>query len=92
MWIILIILLAGTIAGYAFSRIKTFNKVTDKATMYIIYALLFFMGLSVGTKPEIIQNLAVIGFDALLIAVFAIGGSILTAFFLYRYFFRRNEE
>jgi uncharacterized membrane protein YbjE (DUF340 family) len=92
MWIILIILLSGTLTGYAFSRIKVLNKITDKATMYIIYVLLFFMGLSVGTKPEIMKNLAVIGFDALVIAVFAISGSILTAFFLYRYLFRRNEE
>jgi uncharacterized membrane protein YbjE (DUF340 family) len=92
MWIILIILFAGTLTGYAFSRIKLFNKVTDKASMYIIYVLLFFMGLSVGTKPEIMQNLASIGFEALVIAIFAIGGSILTAFFLYHYLFRRNEE
>jgi uncharacterized membrane protein YbjE (DUF340 family) len=92
MWIILIILFAGTLAGYAFSRLKAFNKITDAATMYIIYVLLFFMGLSVGTKPEIMKNLASIGFDALIIAAFAIGGSILTAFFLHRYLFRRNEE
>jgi uncharacterized membrane protein YbjE (DUF340 family) len=92
MWIILIILLSGTLAGYAFSRIKVLNKITDKATLYIIYVLLFFMGLSVGTKPEIMKNLAGIGFDALVIAVFAISGSILTAFFLYRCLFRRNEE
>jgi uncharacterized membrane protein YbjE (DUF340 family) len=92
MWIILILLLTGTLVGYAFSRRRGFNVVTDKATMYIIYLLLFFMGLSVGTKPEVMKNLTGIGLDALLIAIFAISGSILTSFFLYRYFFRKHEE
>ena len=92
MWIILILLLAGTLAGYIFSRKKGFNKVTDKATMYIIYVLLFFMGLSVGTKPEVMKNLTGIGMDAFLISMFSIAGSVMTSFLLYRYFFRKHEE
>jgi len=92
MWIILILLLAGTLAGFAFSRLKGFNKITDKATQYIIYLLLFFMGLSVGTKPEIMKNLAGIGLDALLISLFAMAGSIFTAFFLYRYVMKKDEK
>ncbi len=92
MWIILILLLAGTLAGFAFSRLNGFNNITDKATLYIIYLLLFFMGLSVGTKPEIMKNLAGIGLDALLISLFAIAGSIFTAFFLYRYILNKDEK
>jgi uncharacterized membrane protein YbjE (DUF340 family) len=92
MWIILILLTAGTLAGFAFSRLNGFNHITDKATLYIIYLLLFFMGLGVGTKPEIMKNLAAIGFEALLLALFAISGSILTAFLLYRYIIHKNEK
>jgi len=90
MWVILILLFAGTLSGYAFSRVKGFNKITDKASIYIIYALLFFMGLSVGTRPEVMKNLAEIGFDALLIALFAIAGSLFTAFLLYRFYFSKK--
>ncbi len=92
MWIILLLLLAGTLTGYAFSGSKKFFGITDKTTLYIIYALLFFMGLSVGTKPEIMRNLTEIGFKALLISLFAIAGSVFTAFLLYRFIFRKNEK
>jgi len=92
MWIIIILLLAGTFAGLVLSRFRGFNKVTDKSTLYIIYALLFFMGLSVGTRPEVMKNLSSIGLDALLIALFAIAGSILCSFFLYHFIFRKDEK
>jgi uncharacterized membrane protein YbjE (DUF340 family) len=92
MWIILLFLLAGTFLGYYFARLKGFNKVADKASLYIIYVLLFFMGLSIGSKPEVMKNLAGIGIEALLIAIFAIAGSTVSAYFLYRFIFRRNEE
>jgi hypothetical protein len=48
------------------------------------------MGLGVGSKPEIIKNLGTIGLDALIISVFAIAGSILMAFLLYRYIFSKK--
>ena len=92
MWIILVLLFAGTLAGFAFSGISKFNTIADKATSYIIYILLFFMGLSVGTKPEVMKNIAGIGLDALIISIFAISGSVFLSYFVYRYFFRRNEK
>jgi uncharacterized membrane protein YbjE (DUF340 family) len=85
MWIILILLLAGSVAGFFLGRIRGFNRVTDKAGLYIIYILLFFMGLGVGSRPEVMKNLGRIGLDALLIAVFAIAGSIFAAYLLYRF-------
>jgi len=92
MWIIIILLVAGTLAGLVLARVKGFNKVSDKTTLYIIYGLLFFMGISVGTKPEVMENLSSIGLDALLISLFATAGSIFTAFFLYRYIFKKDEK
>lgn len=92
MWIILLILITGVVAGYILSRFRGVHKLADKATMYIIYVLLLFMGLSVGSEPEVMKNLADIGLDALLIALFAIGGSVLTAFILYRIIFKAHEE
>jgi uncharacterized membrane protein YbjE (DUF340 family) len=85
MWIILILLLSGSIAGFFLGKFRGFNRATDKISLYIIYILLFFMGLSVGTRPEVMKNLGRIGLDAFLIAVFAIAGSIFAAYFLYRF-------
>lgn len=92
MWIILILLLAGTLSGYAFSRVSGFNRITDKVSLYTIYVLLFFMGLSVGTRKDVMKNLTSIGIDAFLISIFTISGSLITAFFLYRYIFRKDEK
>ena len=92
MWIILLLLFAGTLSGFIFSGYKNLNRISDKATLYTIYILLFFMGLSVGTKPEVMKNLAGIGLDALIIALFAIGGSIFTSYLLFRYFFSKHEK
>jgi uncharacterized membrane protein YbjE (DUF340 family) len=92
MWTILVLLFAGTLAGYLLKGIKGFNLLTDKTSTYTIYVLLFFMGLGVGTKPEIMKNLPGIGFDALLISLFAIAGSVLAAYILYRFIFKGNEK
>lgn len=92
MWIILVLLLTGSIAGYLLTRVKSLNALSEKISMYTIYVLLFFMGLNVGTKPEIMKNLAGIGFDALLIALFAIAGSVATAYLLFSFILRKHEE
>jgi len=92
MWIILVLLFAGSIAGFLLTRLKSLNAVSEKISMYTIYILLFFMGLNVGTKPEIMKNLAGIGFDALIIALFAIAGSVATAYLLFRFILRKHEE
>ncbi|MCB8994302.1 MAG: LysO family transporter [Bacteroidales bacterium] len=92
MWIILILLCLGTIAGFIFSKVKGFNRLSEKAGSWSVYLLLFSMGLSVGTKPEIMRNLSDIGFSAFLLSIFAIAGSVLLSFLLYHYVFRKNEK
>lgn len=89
MWLILSFLIFGGIAGFLLREIRDFNFYSEKITAYLIYFLLFFMGMSVGINPEIMQNIEKLGFEALLIALFTITGSILLAFLLYKIILRK---
>ena len=91
MWLILILLIAGTLTGILMAGRKKFNFFSEKITGLAIYILLFFMGLSVGSNPEIMRNLSEIGLQSLIIAAFAVAGSIILSGLSY-YFFFRNEK
>lgn len=92
MYIILILLILSTVCGYVLSGIKNFNRITDKTTLYIIYLLLFFMGLAVGSNPEVMENLPGTVRKALLISLFTITGSILVSWIFYRLIFKKHEK
>ncbi len=84
-------MLSGGLTGFLLSGKKRFHAFTEKATTYIIYILLFFMGLSVGTNKEIMTNIQNLGFQALIISLFAIMGSIVLAKIVFKIFFK-NEK
>ena len=91
MWTIIILMIIGGLTGFLLSAKKRFNPFSESATNYIIYLLLFFMGLSVGTNREIMSNIQNLGFQALIISLFAIAGSIFVARFVFKIFFK-NER
>ena len=91
MWIIIIIMTIGIVVGILFTGIKNFNFVSEKATSYIIYLLLFFMGLGVGTNREIMANFRNIGLQSLVITLFSILGSVVFAAIIFKIFFK-NES
>ena len=91
MWIIIILMVIGVLLGLMLTKINYFNRFTEKTTSYIIYFLLFFMGLSVGTNPEIMNNIQELGFQALIITIFSILGSISLAWLVFKIFLK-NEE
>ncbi len=77
---IILILLAGIGVGFL---LKDFNKIisiSENLANISIYFLLFFLGVSVGIKDKIFNNLESIGLTALIITIFAVLGSMLAAF------------
>mgnify|MGYP006291925501 CR=1 FL=1 len=66
-------------------------KTTDYLVMSAVYALLFFLGVSVGTDPRIISNIGSLGWQALTISSGAIAGSLLLAKWVAS-FFRQETE
>lgn len=91
MFTVISIMFSGVVVGYLFRSISWLQRLGRPIT-YTIYALLFLLGTSVGNNPQIIGNLRTLGLQALLIAVAATLGSVLTAWGVYRYFFQRKGE
>ena len=92
MWIILGLMIFGSLIGFLLSGRKHFNPVSEKLTAYIIYLLLFLMGLSVGVNKEIMSNLEDLGIQAFIITLFTITGSVLMAWILQKTFFRQTKN
>ena len=86
MFIVIGIMFAGIALGYMF-RQKAILQKLGKPISYTIYALLFFLGFSVGGNDEIIKNLPSLGGQALLLAFAGTLGSVLAAWLIYKYFF-----
>ncbi|HBU21865.1 TPA: hypothetical protein DEB02_02895, partial [Candidatus Beckwithbacteria bacterium] len=52
----------------------------DKVVVFTVYILLFLLGINIGGNEEIVASLGTIGFQALLIALAGVAGSILSAY------------
>ncbi|MEA3318337.1 MAG: LysO family transporter [Bacteroidota bacterium] len=89
---VLILMIAGILTGLIFRDKKKAIALNDKLTSGAIYLLLFFLGISIGTNKAILNNLENIGFQALIITIGALTGSLITAKICYNLFFRKNEN
>ncbi len=87
MLIVIGLMVSGIILGYIF-REKNLKWV-QKAITWAIFALLFLLGLSVGTNDQIMNNLDTIGMDAVIITLGAVIGSVLCAWGIYKFYFSK---
>lgn len=85
MLIVIGLMVSGIILGYIFRQKNL--KVVQHLITYAIFALLFLLGISVGVNRDIMDNLGTIGVEALVITLGAVGGSILCAWGIYKYYF-----
>ncbi|HAN19680.1 MAG: hypothetical protein A2X13_14430 [Bacteroidetes bacterium GWC2_33_15] len=90
MIIVLSLMSLGIIIGWIFHSRKKFLKLTGYLTNWAIYLLLFLLGISVGANEKIIANFDKIGFQAISLTLFAVGGSILFSWAVYHIFFRKK--
>ncbi|HUX55454.1 MAG TPA: LysO family transporter [Bacteroidales bacterium] len=89
---VIIIMTSGILAGYLFRNHQWISKPVGIIITWAIYLLLFLLGITVGTNEIIISNLDAIGFNALLITIGAVTGSVAVSWFTYTLFFRKNEK
>ena len=85
MGIVIGLMVTGIILGYLFRERNL--KIVYKLINYAIFLLLFLLGITVGANGDIMNNLATIGYDALLITLAAVAGSVLCSWGIYRFFF-----
>ena len=89
---VLILMTLGIGIGWFLHKQEKLLKLTDKLTNWAIYLLLLLLGLSVGINKKILQNFHQIGFQAILITVFAVAGSIIVSWLLYILVFKKDER
>lgn len=85
------IMAGGIAAGYFFRSIRLLQKI-DTSIFYTILFLLLLLGISVGSNENIVNNLTTLGGQALLIALADTAGSVLAAWAVWHFFFKREEE
>lgn len=89
---VIFILIIGIAFGNFFKRKESFIKTVDKLLLWSIYLLLFLLGISVGSNQTIIQNFAEIGFKAIMLSLSGVAVSIFLSYFVYRFFWKKNEK
>ena len=87
MTIILVLMLAGILTGLILNNYPAIVKINEKLLNLAIYSLLLLLGIGVGSNEKIIGNIYTLGFQALIITLGAITGSVLLCWLIYKTFF-----
>lgn len=83
-------ILVGVLFGYAF-RGRSFMKRIGTLLSVVIGLLLFSLGVNVGSNEQVVNNFAIIGFDALLLTIGGVLGSLICAKWVYTRFFKKQH-
>lgn len=87
---VILLMFCGIGIGYLFKKVAVLQKV-NVSIAYTIYVLLFLLGVSVGSNKTILENLDTLGLEAVLIAVSTTMGSVVAAWIVYKFFFKKRE-
>jgi len=90
MFKVLALMILGIGVGYIFRK-KNLSFISKVITV-LIWILLFVLGLEVGSNPQIVSNLGKLGFDALVITVGALLGSIILAALLWKFVNKKKAQ
>ncbi len=88
---VILIMSSGMFLGYFFRKKEKLVKFSEPVITVSIFALLFLLGVSVGTNETILENLDMIGVKAVALTLGGVAGSVILSFFVYRSYFR-NEK
>lgn len=88
----MIVMLSGILIGYILRNIRAIPTLVSKINIYIIFLLLFVMGLSVGNNPQVIQGLGTLGLLGIAISVVSIAGSVFLSWIVYRHLFKKEDD
>ncbi len=81
---------AGIPLGYLIRKQTFVFKITERLISLAILALLFFLGVSVGSNPQVVRNFSALGWQAFCLGVGAMTGSLVLAWLATNFYQRRN--
>lgn len=90
MFTLFLALASGTLLGVILRRRSRLLAASNRIMSLSIFALLFLLGLSVGTNEDITHSLDRLGLEALVLSLAGTGGSVLLAYLLYRRLYREK--
>ncbi len=82
------LIVAGVPLGYALRNKPLAINITNKALSYIIYVMLFLIGVSLGGNEDLLARIADLGVQGTLIGAGCALGSALVVWAVYRFIFR----
>ncbi len=89
---VIIIMTAGMVLGYFLRSRKKILRTSNKLTLWVIFILLFFMGISVGGNNQVMLNLDTIGIRGLQLALVTVIGSVLLSWVVYQFAFKKKND
>lgn len=98
MFIVVLFIFIGIAVGYLLRKSKrerlyeAVTKGLPPVTTWLIWLLLFLLGIEVGSNEQVIASLPTLGMEALVIASCAILGSCSLSFLLWKVIERRSNE
>ena len=89
MFTVILLMLAGVILGFSIRKypLKSINKFITT----LIWLLLFILGVEVGSNLQIINGLATLGLEAIIITIAAVLGSCVAAWALWYALYKRKK-
>lgn len=86
MFKVIAVMVIGVVVGRIIKD-KRWVKAASDMIIYMIYLLLFVLGIAVGMNPLVMDNLGTIGVSAAIISAGAVLGSAAMAWLVFRYIF-----
>lgn len=90
MFIVISFMFAGIACGYFLRRWKI--SIIHRIILTLIWLLLFLLGLEVGANQIIVSQFARLGLQAFLLALGSTFGSVLFAWFLWKFITNKSEK
>ena len=89
---VIIIMIAGMLLGFFIRKQIKLIKSVDSLISWLIYLLLFGLGISVGINEVILNNMDTILLKVILLTLGAVSGSVIVSYFTYTLFFKKYEK
>lgn len=86
---IVAVMLGGVLTGYLLRNRKL--GFVQRLITLAIWVLLFLLGIAVGANAGIMDNLGTIGWQALVLSLGGVLGSVVLAWVVYKFFFKANS-
>ncbi|MBN1151543.1 LysO family transporter [candidate division WOR-3 bacterium] len=87
----MILLTSGIGFGFLLRNKEKTMKLINHASEATVYALLFFLGISVSQNKALVEKFFSLGLKAVILSFAGISGSVLISYIFFKIFFRENE-